>query len=363
MRRMSLGVLALIAALGCNPSGSGSGKQQFYLVTHGRSTDSGFWGSVFRPAEEKAAELGVELIPLHPATETTGEALNVLVDQALAAKPAGIIATVWGEGMESRIRAANAAKIPVVTINVFPDSKVYGRPGNGTRAELLMYVGQQDYDAALTGTRALICKAGANELLDGSKCATKTVEEAFAAVKAKGPVVASCLLFEQTPGVLARCAAMSTVLTALDPTLTVTKVEWDGTKTGEGETAIRAYFNQTAVKAATTALVLATGEIAVAPYAASDLGTAVESKVKMMAFDLGGPVCGMLGNGRLTFAIGQGEKDQATQSLVYLHHYLKEGKLPEPGKTPAGGSDPRWARSDDGLPWFKTGPAIVEKCP
>lgn len=141
---------------GCVSSDPGSAKLTYYLVTHGPTTDVGFWGEVYAPALERARELGIELIPLHPATEVTGAQLNMHMQTAIDARPAGIIATLWGDGMVDVVRAGNRAGIPIAAVNVRPDAHEYQRQGSAsdvptdpTRGGFLFYSGQDDFTTAL----------------------------------------------------------------------------------------------------------------------------------------------------------------------------------------------------------------------
>jgi simple sugar transport system substrate-binding protein len=113
-------------------------KPKIIMVTHGQAADS-FWLTVRNGAEAAAGETNSDLQYRSPEKFDLA-AMSQLIDEAVATKPDGLIVTIPDAAILSRsIRAAVAAKIPVISINSgLEASKKLG---------CLMHIGQQDQSA------------------------------------------------------------------------------------------------------------------------------------------------------------------------------------------------------------------------
>src|SRR3984957_4361816 len=113
-------------------------KPRIIMVTHGQAADS-FWLIVRNGAEAAAAETNIDLQYRSP-DKFDLTAMARLIDEAVASKPDGLIVSIPDAAvLSSSIRAAVAAKIPVISINSGLEvSKQLG---------CLMHIGQLDESA------------------------------------------------------------------------------------------------------------------------------------------------------------------------------------------------------------------------
>src|SRR3984957_3550347 len=113
-------------------------KPKIVMITHGPPPDS-FWLIVRNGAEAAAGETNSDLQYRSPEKFDLA-AMSKLIDEAVASKPDGLIVTIPDAAVLNRsIRAAVAAKIPVISINSgLEASKQLG---------CLMHIGQQDESA------------------------------------------------------------------------------------------------------------------------------------------------------------------------------------------------------------------------
>lgn len=336
--------------------------QVYFMVTHGPTTDAGFWGDVLLGTLDKARELGVEVIPLHPAVEASGALLNEQMLQAINVNPPGIIATIWGEGMPDTVKVANAQGIPIAAINVYPDPSVFGE-GAG-KAHFLLYAGQNDGLAAVDVTHGIICSTVDKKLIN-DMCEEQSVHDTFVQISSDKKLRAVCIVHQQSAGVLTRCAAMKqTMLTEFGMSESeYHEISWDEATPGAGVQAINDYFNDALLADVDHFLVMANGPNGIEPYLAADLPDPVKAKVVLGTFDTSPAICASLTNATIRFASAQGHQDQGKMALDYLHYYVENGVLPPAGKDPRGQDDPRWIVSPDGFHWYKTGPQLLyERC-
>ena len=113
-------------------------KPKIMVVTHGQAADS-FWLIVRNGVEAAAAETNSDVQYRSPEKFDL-VAMSRLIDEAVASKPDGLIVSIPDAAVLSRsIRAAVAARIPVISINAGLEvSKELG---------CLMHIGQQDESA------------------------------------------------------------------------------------------------------------------------------------------------------------------------------------------------------------------------
>jgi simple sugar transport system substrate-binding protein len=133
-----LPLLAFAVSLLVSPTSFAQGKPKIIIVTHGQAADS-FWLIVRNGAEAAAAETNSDVEYRSP-DKFDLTAMAHLIDVAIAAKPDGLIVSIPDPAVLSRpIRAAVAAKIPVISINSGLEvSKKLG---------CLMHIGQLDQSA------------------------------------------------------------------------------------------------------------------------------------------------------------------------------------------------------------------------
>ncbi|WP_144395342.1 substrate-binding domain-containing protein [Pleionea sediminis] len=331
-----------------------SEDEVYYLVSHGPSTDAGFWRDVLTEARISAEELGVGLIPLHPATETSGALLNFQMNQAVDANPPGIVGTVWGEGMQEVIFKANDLEIPVAAINVYPNPTEYT---DGT-ANLLLYSGQNDYLAARDIAMGLVC-ATAGLRFANNRCGERTVQDVFNEFYSIYTIEVVCLVHQQADSVFQRCNGFKDVLVdeLLLPIEQYSEITWNASNLGEGAQQVEAYY--ASKPDIERFLIISQGTTATADYLAANLSNEEIAKTKIAAFDTSSILCDALDSGRLEFLSGQGHRLQGKKALEYLYYYVKNGELPVEGMGPDGNPDPRWIVSPDGYPWYKTGPNLL----
>jgi simple sugar transport system substrate-binding protein len=133
-----------LVALACAASFSFSlttlaqNRPKIVIITHGQAADS-FWLIVRNGAEAAAAETNSDLQYRSPEKFDL-IAMARLIDEAVASRPDGLIVSIPDAGLLSgSIRAAVAAKIPVISINSGLEvSKQLG---------CLMHIGQEDESA------------------------------------------------------------------------------------------------------------------------------------------------------------------------------------------------------------------------
>jgi simple sugar transport system substrate-binding protein len=113
-------------------------KPKIMVVTHGQAADS-FWLIVRNGVEAAAAETNSDVQYRSPETFDL-VAMSRLIDEAVASKPDGLVVSIPDATVLSRsIRAAVAAKIPVISINSGLEiSRQLG---------CLMHIGQEDESA------------------------------------------------------------------------------------------------------------------------------------------------------------------------------------------------------------------------
>jgi len=113
-------------------------RLRFVVVTHGAATDR-FWAAVKGGAEQAARDAGVEVEYRAPDTFDL-EAMASLVTAAAAEKPDGLVVSIPNaEALEAPIRAAEAAEIPVISINSGFDVSA--------RLGARLHIGQSEYEA------------------------------------------------------------------------------------------------------------------------------------------------------------------------------------------------------------------------
>lgn len=278
MRRSAfpLLVLALCAAGRAEPP-------RIALITHGQASDP-FWSVVKNGAERAAAEQGVELEYLAPASFDV-IAMARLIGAAVASRPAGLVVTIPdAAALREAIGAAVGAGIPVVSVN----------SGAEASRELgaLLHVGQAELEAGRRG---------------GERMAAAGVGRA-ACVNHE---VGNAALDRRCEGFARGLAGRVDVLaTSLDPT--------------ELRSAVSAHLMRHPDTQGVLTLGAAAAEAALAALEEDDL----LSRVKLATFDLSPAVLAALARGKLLFALDQQPFLQGYLPVALLALYLRYGVIP-----------------------------------
>jgi simple sugar transport system substrate-binding protein len=134
----TLTLLVCVAGLFLPLTSPGQRKPKIIIVTHGQAADT-FW-LIVRNGAEAAAEDTRSDVEYRSPEKFDPVAMSKLIDDAVASKPDGLIVSIPDAAILSpSIRAAVAAKIPVISIN----------SGMEVSRQLgcLMHIGQQDESA------------------------------------------------------------------------------------------------------------------------------------------------------------------------------------------------------------------------
>jgi simple sugar transport system substrate-binding protein len=260
-------------------------KPKIIMVTHGQAADS-FWLIVRNGAEAAAAETNSDLQYFSPEKFDL-PAMSKLIDQAVASKPDGLIVSIPDAAvLGPAIRAAVAAKIPVISINSGLEiSKQLG---------CLMHIGQQDESAgkkagermkALGVKNAVILNQEAGNL--GLEQRIKGFREGF-----EGP-------FHH---------------------LQILPVTMDFKECQE---AVANYIQ----KYSSLDGIVALGPIAAEPTLQAIDQLELVGKIKICVFDISPAIVEALVKKRVEFAIDQQEWLQGYLPVVFLANYVKYGSL------------------------------------
>jgi simple sugar transport system substrate-binding protein len=128
------------------PPAGPSGGVRIAVVTHGQAS-SPFWAIVRNGVEAAARQMDVVVSYRAPDVYSV-ERMEALIDQAVAARPDGLVVSIPEAGVGPAIRRAVRAGIPVVSIN--SGSDVYRRFG------VLAHVGQPEERAGFEAGKRLV---------------------------------------------------------------------------------------------------------------------------------------------------------------------------------------------------------------
>ena len=257
------------------------------VITHGGAS-SPFWAIVRNGVEAAARQMDV-LVTYRAPDVYSLDRMKVMVDQAIAAKPDGLVVSLPEPGLGPEIRRAVKAGIPVVTINSGSDL--------AHRLGVLAHVGQPEHRAGLVagrrlagaGVRRALCvnQQIGNLGLD-ARCAG--LSEAMRAVGGRSTVIGVDDMSAQTPKRLAT---------------TIARDDIDGVLTLNSTTAMEALQ---AVK-----------------------GTPGAGSVRVATFDLGPDVLRAVHDGRLMFAVDQQAYLQGYLPVALLTQRARYGLFPDEG--------------------------------
>jgi len=245
-------------------------SRTYVVITHGAPGDS-FWDVVKKGSEQAGTDLEVKV--QYEASGGDAAKQADLIKAATDQKVNGIVVSMASpSGIESAVKAAMAAGIPVVTINGgSTQSKAWGALGN---------VGQEER----------IAGQGAGEKL-----------------KAAGVKSLLCIIHENNDSLRARCDGAKDTLGG-----TVTILNVDGTNPAKAQSDIQAKLTQD--KSIDGVLAL-NPDIGVATV---DAASAAGSSAKIATFDLNPKVLESINGGKILFAIDQQQYLQGYLPIVML---------------------------------------------
>jgi simple sugar transport system substrate-binding protein len=268
---------------GAAGAASPGGGVRIFVVTHGQAS-SPFW-AIVRTGVDAAARQMEALVTYRAADVYSVERMTAFIDQAVAAKPDGLVVSVPEPALAPAIERATRAGIPVVTIN--SGSDMYRKLG------ALAHIGQPEDRA---GFRA------------GQRLATSGVRRALC-VNLKIP----------NQGLDRRCAGLASAMRRAGGHATVVRI--DDQDPGAPQQIAKA---------------VAAGRIdGVLTLNATSGLAAVQGlsgkKVTIGTFDLGPDVLKAVQDGRLAFAVDQQPYLQGYLPVVFLAELARHGLFPAQG--------------------------------
>lgn len=355
--------LLLACALMSSLGACGDSNQPVYaMVTHGLIISS-FWQSVYSGTQDAATRNNVKVVVFSPAIETSGPLLNAKMQEALDLQPppAGIIGTIWGEGMVDKVRAANAAKIPIVAFNVYPDSAQYvgnsaDLPADPKKGGLLAYSGDDNAEDAKKTLMSMIQYA-----TDGTKwkgddrqppsCSSNWAK-CLTSLGLKQVVLAN---IEPTGGQLDRIAGATKFMTDIGQQNLLYTLDVSQARVEDREAALDAYFKTLAPTDKVFLVCLADRVVEAYSLLRMNWSQAQKDQVKVAAsFDLSQVVQSAVRNGDLAFGVDIGQTVQGGMALEVLLKYQRLGRQPTTQEV-----DGRWYPDLSPFPWYKTGPNFI----
>jgi simple sugar transport system substrate-binding protein len=254
-------------------------------VTHGTPGDP-FWAVYRKGLEDASKEFGVELTDEAPE-EFSVEGLVNLLNSAVAAKPAGIIATITDPAaVEAPLRQAVEQGIPVIAVNV-PDTRE-------DRIPYLFYV-------------------GGDEELGGRAAAQRILQEAT-------PTRAACAIQEVGHvGLQARCKGFGDEMKAAGVPADTVPIE-GGDPTGSAEV-LRGYFTSHE----DTDALFTLGPQGATPAIQVLEEQGLTDKITHITFDLSQEQVDQIKEGNILATVGQQQYLQGYLPILFLKLNLEHG--------------------------------------
>jgi simple sugar transport system substrate-binding protein len=283
MKMKMLLTLALAGSLLAPSALMAQKKPRIVVVSHGQVSDS-FWLVVKNGVELAAKETG-STVEYRAPEKFDMVAMSQLIDAAVASKPEGLIVSIPdAEALGQSIKAAVAAKIPVISMNSGSDvSKGLG---------CLMHVGQEEQLAG-KGAGERMKEAGVKK----GMVINQEVGNVALDLRAKG--------FSEGLGVNAEVLA----------------VKMDFT---EARNAVAGYLQ----KNPDVEGILALGPTGSEPALQALEAAGMIGKIKFGTFDLSPTVLQAIADKQMDFAIDQQQFLQGYLPVVIMANYLKYGLLP-----------------------------------
>ena len=131
-----------------------AGRVSIWVVTHGQAS-SGFWTIVRNGVDAASRQTDTQVTYRSPDVYNV-RTMAALIDDAVAARPDGLVVSIPSDELAAPIRRALKAGIPVVSINSGSDIS--------RRVGTLAHIGQPEKDAGYQAGRRL-ARAGAKDAL------------------------------------------------------------------------------------------------------------------------------------------------------------------------------------------------------
>jgi simple sugar transport system substrate-binding protein len=283
-----------LVARGAPPTAGGAGadggeverddaRVQIAVVTHGQAADA-FWTIVKNGIDAAARQANVSVNYRSPDVFSV-DRMRLLIDEAVANEPDGLIVSLPSDGLVPSVRAAVDAGIPVVSIN--SGSDLYARAG------AIAHIGQPEDRAGLAAGERM-ARAGVRRGL----CINQEVGNAGLDLRCAGFARA-----------LRRAGGRSQVLAVDSKDLAQTRQRI----------------------AATVADERVDGVLALSSAGAEAALSVVPVQVKVATFDMGPTVLQAVRRGRLLFAVDQQPYLQGYLPVVFLTELARHGIFPAQG--------------------------------
>lgn len=282
-----------ICALGCAAifltpqTAPAQRRPKIVMVTHGQAADS-FWYTVRKGAESAASEMRCDLEYRSPE-KFDMVAMAQLIDAAVAAKPDGLIVSIPdAAALSASIRAAVAAKIPVISINSgLSASKAFG---------CLMHIGQEEEVAGKEAGERMKASGVKTALILNQEVGNAALEKRIKGFQEgfEGPfhhvqVLPVKIDFQQ-------CLDATAKYLANDPSV-------DG--------------------------IMTLGSVPAEPALRAIEMAGKTGKIKIGTFDLSPAIVQALIKKQVEFAVDQQEWLQSYLPVVFLANYAKYGSIPQ----------------------------------
>ncbi len=260
-------------------------RPKIIIVTHGQAADS-FWLIVRNGAEAAAAETNSDVEYRSPDKFDLA-AMAQLIDQAVAAKPDGLVVSIPDVAVLSKsIQAAVAAKIPVISIN--SGLEVSRKLG------CLMHIGQQDESAGKKAGERMKALGVKNAVILNQEVGNSSLEQRIKGFRAgfEGPfhhvqVLPVTMGFKECQEVVADYIENYPSMDGL----------------------------------------VALGPIAAEPALQALDPVEKARKIKVCVFDISPAIVAALVQKRVEFAIDQQEWLQGYLPVIFLANYVKYGSI------------------------------------
>ena len=261
-----------------------SGRIHIWVVTHGQAS-SKFWTIVRNGIEAGGREANVQVTYRAPDIFSV-PTMSRLIDEAVAARPDGLVVSIPDDALAPAIRRAIKAHIPVVSINSGSDVS--------RRLGALAHIGQPEEEAGFQAGRRLVAAGAKNALCVNQEPGNEGLD-------------LRCEGFERA---LAQAGGASNVLAVDDKDLATTR---------------RRLIAESGKAGIDSMLVL---NNTVAEVAAAS----VPRRVVLGTFDFSPAVLAAVRTGRIEFAVDQQPYLQGFLPIVLLAERARYGLFPAQGE-------------------------------
>jgi simple sugar transport system substrate-binding protein len=286
MKRTAL-VFTLLVSCCLTISSLAQQKPKIIVVTHGQASDS-FWLIVRNGVETAAAETQSDVDYRSPEKFDLTE-MQKLIDTAVEAKPDGLVVSIPdADVLSPSIRAAIAAKIPVISINAGMDVS--------PKLGCLMFIGQPEELAGREAGIRMKTLGIKNALILNQEAGNATMEQRIRGFQSgfEGPFHHVQVL--------------------------PVSIEY-----GQCHDAVLAYLKEHLEVDGIQAL----GPVSAEPTYAALVECGRLQQVKFATFDVSPFIADALAKKEMSFAVDQQQWLQGYLPIVFLANYVKFGSLPQ----------------------------------